>query len=99
MKKKDRWKENKRKNKTRIFIFHRYILIFIIDTCAILQMIETLILMVKNQEIGCPGSSVVERLPLAQVVILGSWDRVPHQEGGSLLLLLPVFLPLSVCLS
>ena len=25
------------------------------------------------------GGSVVEHLPLAQVVILGSWNRVPHQ--------------------
>ena len=28
---------------------------------------------------GHLGGSVVERLPLAQVVILGSWDRVPHR--------------------
>ena len=26
-----------------------------------------------------PGGSVVERLPLAQVTILGSWDQIPHQ--------------------
>ena len=25
------------------------------------------------------GISVVEHLPLIQVVILGSWDQVPHQ--------------------
>ena len=25
------------------------------------------------------GDSVIEHLPLAQVVILGFWDRVPHQ--------------------
>ena len=25
------------------------------------------------------GGSVVEHLPLAQVMIPGSWDRVPHQ--------------------
>ena len=25
------------------------------------------------------GGSVVERLPSAQVVILGFWDQVPHQ--------------------
>ena len=28
---------------------------------------------------GHLGGSVVECLPLAQGVILGSWDRVPHQ--------------------
>ena len=28
---------------------------------------------------GHLGGSVVEHLPLAQVVIPGSWDRVPHQ--------------------
>ena len=27
---------------------------------------------------GHLGDSVVEHLPLAQVMILGSWDRVPH---------------------
>ena len=37
---------------------------------------------------GALGSSVVERLPLAQVMILGSWDRVliwaPCKEPASL---------------
>ena len=28
---------------------------------------------------GCLGGSVVERLPLAQVMIPGSWDQVLHQ--------------------
>ena len=28
---------------------------------------------------GNPGGSVVECLPLAQVVILGFWDQVPHR--------------------
>ena len=28
---------------------------------------------------GAPGGSVVKRLPSAQVMILGSWDRVLHQ--------------------
>ena len=32
----------------------------------------------KLQIQGHPGGSVVERLPLAQVLILGSWDGVPH---------------------
>ena len=29
--------------------------------------------------LGCLGGSLVEHLPLAQVVIPGSWDLVPHQ--------------------
>ena len=28
---------------------------------------------------GHLGGSVVEHLPVAQVLILGSWDQVPHQ--------------------
>ena len=28
--------------------------------------------------VGHLGASVVEHLPLAQVVIPGSWDQVPH---------------------
>ena len=31
----------------------------------------------KDTAVGHPGSSAGERLPSAQVVILGSWDRVP----------------------
>ena len=30
-------------------------------------------------KVGCLGSSVVDPLSLAQVMILGSWDRGPHQ--------------------
>ena len=49
---------------------------------------------------GRLGGSVVEHLPLAQVVILGSSDRVCIRlPAGSLLLPLPVSLPLSLCLS
>ena len=29
------------------------------------------------------GASVIEHLPLAWVVIPGSWDGVPHQEPAS----------------
>ena len=31
--------------------------------------------------LGCLGGSVVEWLPLAQVMILGSRDQVPHQAS------------------
>ena len=44
-------------------------------------------------EQGRLGGSVVERLPSAQVVILRSWDRVPHWAPcRELLLPLPVSL-------
>ena len=32
----------------------------------------------KNQALGCLGGSVVEHLPLAQVMIPESQDQVPH---------------------
>ena len=53
--------------------------------------------------VGCLGGLVIDYLPVALVVILGSWDQVPHQDQvfprGSLLFPLPVFLPLCVCVS
>ena len=33
----------------------------------------------KGEAVQYVGGSVVERLPLAQGVILGSWDQVPHR--------------------
>ena len=46
---------------------------------------------------GHLGGSVVEHLPLAQAVIPGSWDQVPHQApAGILPLSLPMSLPLSL---
>ena len=42
---------------------------------------------IKSEEQGHLGGSVVEHLPLAQMVILGSWDQVlhqaPHREPAS----------------
>ena len=37
--------------------------------------------MIKNLKLaGRRGGSVVEHLPLAQVMILRSWDLVPHRD-------------------
>jgi len=51
----------------------------------------------RNEREGRLGGSVVERLPSAQVMVPGSWDRAPHRapcSAGSLLLPLPLLLPL-----
>ena len=49
---------------------------------------------------GCLGVSVVEHLPSAQGMILGSWDQVPHQapcgEPASLSAFVSVFLSVSL---
>ena len=45
---------------------------------------------------GHLGGSVVEHLPLAQIVILGSWDRV-LQAGACFSLCLCLCLSLSLC--
>ena len=59
------------------------------------------VLFVIEIVMGNLGGSVVERLPSAQGVILESWNQVPCQapfrEPASSTL--PVFLPLSWCLS
>ena len=49
---------------------------------------------------GIPGGAAVWRLPLAQGAILETWDRIPRRAPGawSLLLPLPVSLPLSLSL-
>ena len=54
----------------------------------------------QDEKEGHLGGSVVEHLPSAQVVILGSWHQVLHlAPDGSLLLPLPMSLPPSLCLS
>ena len=50
----------------------------------------------KVQGLGHLGGSVVEFLPLAQVVILGSWDQGLH--GAPLPVALSLSLSLSLCL-
>ena len=54
----------------------------------------------KSQNLGSLGGAAVWRLPLAQGVILETQDRIPRQVPGawSLLLPLPVSLPLSLSL-
>ena len=42
---------------------------------------------------------MVERLPLAQVVILGSWDQVLHQVPGSEPASPFAYVPSSLCVS
>ena len=54
-----------------------------------------------NKKGGSLGGAAVWRLPLAQGVILETWDRIPRRAPGawSLLLPLPVSLPHSLSLS
>ena len=54
----------------------------------------------KEEDKGHLDNSVVEQLPLAQVMILESWDQVPLRLAtGSLFPPLPMSLPLSLSLS
>ena len=61
---------------------------------------ETLHSFIQNNIKGSLGGAVVWRLPLAQGAILETRDRIPRQAPGawSLLLPLPVSLPLSLSL-
>ena len=56
--------------------------------------------LIKIDEGGSLGGAAVWRLPLAQGAILETRDRIPRQAPGawSLLLPLPVSLPLSLSL-
>ena len=47
-------------------------------TLTTMQLHKYCYLHFKDEESGHLGGSVVEPLPLAQVVIPGSWDRFPH---------------------
>ena len=47
---------------------------------------------------GCLGGSVVEHLPLAHVMILESWDGVPHWAPRREPVCVPASAPLSVSL-
>ena len=50
---------------------------------------------------GSLGGAAVWRLPLAQGTILETWDQIPRRAPGawSLLLPLPMSLPLSLCVT
>ena len=37
-----------------------------------------LVFLMEYPFMGCLGGSGIEHLPLAQVVIMGSWNQVPH---------------------
>ena len=43
-------------------------------SAMLVQLLKT-----KTKHMGHLGGSVVERLPLAQGMIPGSWDQVPHR--------------------
>ena len=53
----------------------------------------------RGMNLGYLGGAAVWRLPLAQGAILETRDRIPRQAPGawSLLLPLPMSLPLSLC--
>ena len=51
---------------------------------------------VQQGHLGC---SVVEPLPLAQVLILGSWDQVPYQAPRRKPASPSVYVSASLCLS
>ena len=61
-------------------------------------MLTLLPFLVRITKWGSLGGAVVWRLPLAQGAILETRDRIPHRAPGawSLLLPLPIFLPLSL---
>ena len=52
----------------------------------------------KVMSSGSLGGAAVWRLPLAQGAILETRDRIPHRDAWSLLLPLPMSLPLSLSL-
>ena len=77
---------------------------WLLSTCLLafrmLLLPPFLAVLLKRYIWGHLGGLAVERLPLAQVVILGSWVQVPNRApSGSLLLPLPVSLPLFLCFS
>ena len=70
--------------------------------------VPKIILLINNGGIkiillGCLGVSAVKRLPLAQGMILGSWDQVPYRapcrEPASLSACVSTSLSLSLSLS
>ena len=55
--------------------------------------------MLRTQHEGHLGGSAVEHPPLAQVVILGSWDGVPHQAPPRTPASPSAYVSASLCLS
>ena len=55
--------------------------------------------MIKVHMEGHPGGSAVERLPSAQVVFPGSWDRVPQRALGREPASPSAYVSVSLCVS
>ena len=53
----------------------------------------------KMKWLGCPGGSAVEHLPLAQAMIPGSRDQVPHQASCEEPTSPPAYVSASLCVS
>ena len=81
-------------------LLYSYVFSDILDKNNLTYLKSYTVLSYKKSLTGAPGWLSGEHLPLDQVTIPGSWDGVPHQApAGSLLLPLPISLPLSLCVS
>ena len=56
-------------------------------------------IVVKSIVLGCLGGPVAEGLPLAQVMIPGSWNQVLHQAPPSEPAFFSAYVSASLCVS